>query len=584
MQQIMNVLLSSPEVSQGASKGASVGADSTAERDGMDFESIIAKTNAYAENPRPKATGQTAAEQSKATGAQAQALGNAGDAESADDVSKVLAQIQFSRQIAEPDEIAADGDLLPQALSEDEILALVIKALTSDGLGSDDIKAADDVANDADAIATDNLFALFSDLMKGADAETRQQLADLLGVEADALASLDGEAFAALLQASPALKDALEMFAAAGLDEGVFGNLSQATSMATQVSASPEQGAAAHINAGGVRALRALIAAAQKAPEGTRGLEIARSAVMAAQGNPAEPTVSELASLADAELAGLADADGEPMPGLDSKLKGRENLPQALLADTKTEPANAQKAQNPLLAALADADNQAAAANLPKDKADLAAAVKEALAISSAQGTENSAKLMPEHRLSGLERVEAQPVQDTAPQQGFEQRLTQLQRGDLSQVQLSLRHGNERPVTTADMVARFAPVMNAQLVAMLRDGVQQAEIRLDPPELGSLMVRIQVQGSETQVQFHVSAAQTKDVVEQALPRLRELLAQQGMELTDGQVSHDKRGNGQSGDGRSAEEHFAAMDEIPAEELQLSVNQTTSYASGIDYYA
>ncbi|AZQ11146.1 flagellar hook-length control protein FliK [Shewanella khirikhana] len=577
MQQIMNVLLSSPEVSQGASKGAPVGADSTAERDGMDFESIIAKTNAYAENPRPKATGQTAAEQSKATRTQAQTLGKAGDAESADDVSNVLAQIQFSRQIADPDEIAADGDLLPQALSEDDILALVMQALTADGLGTDDIKAADEVANDADAIATDDLFALFSDLMKGADSETRQQLADLLGVEADALASLDGEAFAALLQASPALKDALEMFAAAGLDEGVFGNLSQATSMATQVSAAPEQGAAnAHANADGARALSALIAAAQKAPEGTRGLEIARSAVMAAQGNQAEPT--------DSELAGLADADGEQVPGLDSKLKGRENLPQALLADAKTEPANAQKAQNPLLAALAGADNEIAAGNLPKDKTDVAAAVKEALAISSAQGTENSAKLMPEHRLSGLERAEAQPAQDTTPQQGFEQRLTQLQRGDLSQVQLSLRHGNERPVTTADMVARFAPVMNAQLVAMVRDGVQQAEIRLDPPELGSMMVRIQVQGSETQVQFHVSAAQTKDVVEQALPRLRELLAQQGMELTDGQVSHDKRGNGQSGDGRSAEEHFAAMDEIPAEELQLSVNQTTSYASGIDYYA
>ncbi|WP_338589278.1 flagellar hook-length control protein FliK [Shewanella khirikhana] len=576
MQQIMNVLLSSPEVSQGASKGAPMGADSTAERDGMDFESIIAKTNAYAENPRAKATGQTAAEQSKATRTQAQALGKAGDAESADDVSNVLAQIQFSRQIADPDEIAADGDLLPQALGEDDILALVMQALTADGLGSDDITAADEVANDVDAIATDDLFALFSDLMKGADAETRQQLADLLGVEADALASLDGEAFAALLQASPALKDALEMFAAAGLDEGVFGNLSQATSMATQVSAAPEQGAAnAHTNADGARALSALIAAAQKAPEGTRGLEIARSAVMAAQGNQAEPTDS---------VAGLADVDGEQVPGLDSKLQGRENLSQALLADAKTESANAQKAQNPLLAALAGADSEIAAGNLPKDKTDVAAAVKEALAISSAQGTENSAKLMPEHRLSGLERAEAQPAQDTTPQQGFEQRLTQLQRGDLSQVQLSLRHSNERPVTTADMVARFAPVMNAQLVAMVRDGVQQAEIRLDPPELGSMMVRIQVQGSETQVQFHVSAAQTKDVVEQALPRLRELLAQQGMELTDGQVSHDKRGNGQSGDGRSAEEHFAAMDEIPAEELQLSVNQTTSYASGIDYYA
>ncbi|QSX39099.1 flagellar hook-length control protein FliK [Shewanella sedimentimangrovi] len=164
------------------------------------------------------------------------------------------------------------------------------------------------------------------------------------------------------------------------------------------------------------------------------------------------------------------------------------------------------------------------------------------------------------------------------------QALSQPSRSEMPQLQLSLRQGMEQTQNMHDMIQRFAPMMKQQLVTMVSQGIQQAEIRLDPPELGQMMVRIQVQGQETQVQFHVTQSQTRDVMEQALPRLREMLAEQGMQLTDGQVSQGGGGRdfgSREGSGGASEE---SMDEKAAEETLLSVNQTTSYGSGIDYYA
>lgn len=97
------------------------------------------------------------------------------------------------------------------------------------------------------------------------------------------------------------------------------------------------------------------------------------------------------------------------------------------------------------------------------------------------------------------------------------------QRQDIPQVQLSLRQGVETQNQMQEMIQRFSPVMKQQLVTMVSQGIQQAEIRLDPPELGHMLVKVQVHGDQTQVQFHVTQSQTRDVVEQAIPRLRELL-------------------------------------------------------------
>ncbi|BAJ01408.1 flagellar hook-length control protein FliK [Shewanella violacea DSS12] len=170
---------------------------------------------------------------------------------------------------------------------------------------------------------------------------------------------------------------------------------------------------------------------------------------------------------------------------------------------------------------------------------------------------------------------------------GMQIGATPQSKPEVPQFQLVLRQNNDTQSQMQEMIQRFAPVMKQQLVTMVSQGIQHAEIRLDPPELGSLMVRIQVQGDQTQVQFHVVQHQTRDLVEQALPRLREMLAEQGLELTDSQVSQRDSGKDQGEaehSGHSQEAYDPELDEISADESLLGSNQASSYRSGIDYYA
>lgn len=161
----------------------------------------------------------------------------------------------------------------------------------------------------------------------------------------------------------------------------------------------------------------------------------------------------------------------------------------------------------------------------------------------------------------------------------------QINRQDPQQLQLSLRQGVETQNQMQEMIQRFSPVMKQQLVTMVSQGIQHAEIRLDPPELGHMLVKIQVHGDQTQVQFHVTQSQTRDVIEQAIPRLRELLQEQGMQLADSHVSQGDQGQRREGSfGEGGGSGGANVDDFSAEELDLGLNQATSLNSGIDYYA
>lgn len=72
---------------------------------------------------------------------------------------------------------------------------------------------------------------------------------------------------------------------------------------------------------------------------------------------------------------------------------------------------------------------------------------------------------------------------------------------------------------------------------MVSQQVQQAEIRLDPPELGSLEVRISVSRDQAHVNFASVHAPVREALEAALPRLREMLAEQGLNLVQAEVFH-----------------------------------------------
>ena len=82
-----------------------------------------------------------------------------------------------------------------------------------------------------------------------------------------------------------------------------------------------------------------------------------------------------------------------------------------------------------------------------------------------------------------------------------------------------------------------------QRVSILaRDGIQVAELKLQPPELGAVDVRIRVRDGEAVVHFTAQSAAAREAIDLALPRLREMLAESGLTLTESEVSDQKERN------------------------------------------
>jgi flagellar hook-length control protein FliK len=73
---------------------------------------------------------------------------------------------------------------------------------------------------------------------------------------------------------------------------------------------------------------------------------------------------------------------------------------------------------------------------------------------------------------------------------------------------------------------------------MVQQNVQGAEIRLDPPDLGKLEVKIQVNGEHGTTHIHFSSPNgaVREALEHAIPRLREMFADSGLSLGDVNVS------------------------------------------------
>lgn len=80
--------------------------------------------------------------------------------------------------------------------------------------------------------------------------------------------------------------------------------------------------------------------------------------------------------------------------------------------------------------------------------------------------------------------------------------------------------------------------LGARLMTMVADGVQQARIHLDPPELGSLEIKMQVHQDQASVQVHAQNLQVKDALDASAQRLRDALNAQGIELAEFNVSTD----------------------------------------------
>lgn len=97
--------------------------------------------------------------------------------------------------------------------------------------------------------------------------------------------------------------------------------------------------------------------------------------------------------------------------------------------------------------------------------------------------------------------------------------------------------------------------LGEEVLLLAGEGNHSAALRLSPEHLGPLEVRIAVRDGETTVYFGAAHAETRAALEQAMPRLRELLASQGLVLADagvfGDASRDAPRAAQAAPGRGS---------------------------------
>ena len=125
--------------------------------------------------------------------------------------------------------------------------------------------------------------------------------------------------------------------------------------------------------------------------------------------------------------------------------------------------------------------------------------------------------------------------------------------------------------------------LGERTLMMVQQGPRVAYLQLDPPELGALQVRVHLtQGDQVSLNFSAPNAAVRDVLEQHLPRLREMFAEQGLNLAQSDVRDQSAGGRDRGDSdsqRGEGRYVGGPDEteLPFMEMQVPVGR-------VDYYA
>ena len=81
-------------------------------------------------------------------------------------------------------------------------------------------------------------------------------------------------------------------------------------------------------------------------------------------------------------------------------------------------------------------------------------------------------------------------------------------------------------------------VISERVLMMANGRLQNAEIRLTPAELGPLRIQVAIDDGTANVAFQAQHAVTREAIELAMPRLRELMAENGLTLGQANVSDD----------------------------------------------
>ena len=152
------------------------------------------------------------------------------------------------------------------------------------------------------------------------------------------------------------------------------------------------------------------------------------------------------------------------------------------------------------------------------------------------------------------------------------QDLTAVEDGEKTEVETKLlsteRRQDDQTLKLTKGQQAWGDALSERISMNAAKNIKQVTIHLDPPELGTLELKLQIKDDQqTQVQIQVQNPQVKEALEGSAQRLREMLASEGLELAEFDV-------------QTGSEHSAERDQSDSKQ-ELGENQQNSDTSFVE---
>lgn len=129
---------------------------------------------------------------------------------------------------------------------------------------------------------------------------------------------------------------------------------------------------------------------------------------------------------------------------------------------------------------------------------------------------------------------------------------------------------------------QWSQAVGEKVLWLAAQNVSAAEIRLDPPDLGQLHVKVSVNQDQATVTFTSPHPVVREALDQQLNRLRDMFSEQGLNLVNVDVSD--RSAPQHGQDQDHGEHAGASGDTDDEELAPVAMTSITSTRLVDHYA
>jgi flagellar hook-length control protein FliK len=153
--------------------------------------------------------------------------------------------------------------------------------------------------------------------------------------------------------------------------------------------------------------------------------------------------------------------------------------------------------------------------------------------------------------LNGIGKIQTPVTQQVVavnPASGMNLDMQSFSTSSLNVLQ-STSSGLNGAIATPVSHPNWGQGVGEQLALMVQGNLQTAEIKLNPAHLGPMEIRLSLNHDQASVTFISAHAAVRDALDAAMPRLRDMLEQQGINLANVDVSAQSGGHQQTPDDR-----------------------------------